>query len=299
MSAECALLARELHEPLPGTAPEAVGWVCVEQPGAWGRDAALESGLPAAVAGPLSQRVDALDRVRLQLLRRPSDAPRPGTTRAVFLVHAGPRQHWVRRLEVADPRELLDLDLDVVTSPEAPDVGEPHDDPLFLVCTHAKRDACCALWGRPVAAALAARHPGWTWESSHVGGHRFAGNLVVLPHGLAYGFLQPEDAIRVVERHVDGFVDLDTLRGRSGLDRAAQAAEWFVRERSAARGLDDVALRPEHRGDERAVFLAEVADTSYRVEVARRPLGEPRLTGCDKDGPKDPGTWSLVSVDVR
>jgi hypothetical protein len=46
---------------------------------------------------------------------------------------------------------------------------------------------CCARLGVPLAQALAARHPGPVWETTPVGGHRFAANLVLLPHGLYYG----------------------------------------------------------------------------------------------------------------
>ena len=68
--------------------------------------------------------------------------------------------------------------------------------PILLVCTHGVHDTCCALRGRPVAAALAARWPGQVWECSHVGGDRFAPNVVVLPDGFYYGNLDPETAVR-------------------------------------------------------------------------------------------------------
>jgi hypothetical protein len=33
----------------------------------------------------------------------------------------------------------------------------------------------------PLAQSLAAQHPGRVWENTHVGGHRYAANLVLLP----------------------------------------------------------------------------------------------------------------------
>lgn len=298
MADECALIARELHEPLLGTAPEATGWLCIEQPGPWGHDAVLQSRLDPAVAAWLVERAAATDGVRLQLLRRAHE--RTGEGRSAFLVHAGPRTRWVRRLSWTHPDELRAVDLATLLDPEPPAIGEPHDDPLLLVCTNARRDACCARWGRPVATGLAAVHGDLVWEASHVGGHRFAGNLVVLPEGLSYGFLQPEDALRVVARHLDGLVDLGALRGRSGLDRAGQAAEWFVRDRSLARGIDDVDLTDRRQVADGAVaFTARVEDVRYDVRVRHEPLGVPRLTGCDKDAPADPGTWVLDALEVR
>src|SRR4029453_5830608 len=58
-----------------------------------------------------------------------------------------------------------------------------------------RHGACCAERGRPVAAALAQAHPEETWEVSHIGGDRFAGNLLVLPNGLYYGRLDPGPAL--------------------------------------------------------------------------------------------------------
>jgi hypothetical protein len=297
MSTECALLARELHEPLRGTAPEAVGWLCLEQPGAWGRDAADVVDLPASTTGALAVREDPRGRVRLQLLRRPAGIA-PDGPRSAFLVHAGPERRWVRRLRIDDPAEIGDVDLDLLRSPEPPALGEPHDDPLVLVCTHAKRDACCARWGRPVATALAEQQPELVWESSHVGGHRFAGNVLMLPTGLTYGALGPQDALRVLGRHLDGLVDLEALRGRAGLPRPAQAAEWYVRDRSAARGIDEVILHAHDRGPDTATYEATVGDVRYRVTVREADLGTPRLTGCDKDTPADPGTWELADLEI-
>ena len=78
--------------------------------------------------------------------------------------------------------DLAQIDLDAVSRGEAPDWPRL-DGPLFGVCTHGRHDACCAERGRPVAAALTASHPDETWEISHMGGDRFAANMVVLPGG--------------------------------------------------------------------------------------------------------------------
>ncbi len=294
MTEQCALLARELREPLAGTAPEATGWLCIEQPGRWGARTPADSDLPREVVDHLASLTAAQPDIRVQLIR--SEGRRRGQPRAAFLAHAGPTRRWLRRVTFGDPRELLDLPLASVTGTTPPPDGDDHADPLVLVCTHAKRDACCALWGRPVADALNAEHPELVWSSSHLGGHRFAGNLVVLPAGLAYGFLQPADALRVVRRHLDGHIDLEHLRGRSGLDRAAQTAEWFVRERTAARGLDEVVVRDRGTTTDGAVTLeVDALGDPWTVTVRHGPLGSGRATSCGGED-QDPGTWSLVDL---
>ena len=68
------------------------------------------------------------------------------------------------------------------------------------MCTHGRHDACCAERGRPVAAALTAARPEQTWEVSHVGGDRFAANLLVLPEGLYYGQVTADEAPGLAQR---------------------------------------------------------------------------------------------------
>lgn len=293
--AECALLAREHGESLRGTAPQTTGWLCIERPGAWGRDAVRDSGLPPAARSNLQAGMDELP-VRVQLLRRPGGAERERPHR-VFLVHAGPRHQWIERLEIQDDAWLGGLDMEVLTSPTPPGLGEAHPEPLLLACTHAKRDACCARWGLPVATALASAHGDLVWETTHVGGHRFAGNLVLLPAGLVHGYLQPEDALRVATRYRDGLIDLATLRGRAGLPRPAQAAEWYVRDVAAIRGVDDIRIGPgEDLGDGATRFRVDAAGTPFTVTVREEATGQPRLTGCDKLEPADPGQFVLVEA---
>ena len=96
---------------------------------------------------------------------------------------------------------------------------------MFLVCTHGLRSTCCARFGGPLAQALAARHPGQVWESTHVGGHRFAANLVILPHGLYYGPVGLEAAAAAISAYQRGTVTPGRYRGRAGQPKPIQETE--------------------------------------------------------------------------
>jgi hypothetical protein len=305
----CAAASRAVEEPLAGTAAAAVGWVLVEQAGAWGRDAVTASGLDPAVGAALQASVADLP-VRLQVIRRPSSGPTPtlATTvtaardtpgaggRTVVLAHAG-TSPWAERLAVPDDADLLDLDLNVTVDTSPPELGAALSDPLLLVCTHAKRDRCCATLGRPIADTLRALHRDATWEVSHVGGHRFAGNLVVLPHGLVYGGLDVASAVAAVDLHLAGRVDVAHLRGRSCWAPAAQAAEVFVRAELGLDAIDAVeGVRVlDDRGDGTDVEVA-TRDGAIVARVAKVPLGTRLRTSCDADEPEDPGGYRLVAL---
>jgi hypothetical protein len=132
------------------------------------------------------------------------------------------------------------------------DPGVISNEPMYLVCTHGRHDACCAVRGRPVAAALAAAYPGRTWECSHIGGDRFAANVVVLPHGLFYGHVPPTRATELAKQYDQGAVVPDLLRGSGALIPPVQAAQHFARAAGHSAGVDNllpqtVEVLAEHR----------------------------------------------------
>jgi hypothetical protein len=119
----------------------------------------------------------------------------------------------------------------------------PVNHPLLVVCTHGKRDRCCAKNGRPLYDAL--RHEtesNWVWQSTHVGGDRFAGNVVMLPQGLYYGRVEPGDVQELLEAHASGRIDMEHYRGRAAHSFPVQAAEHAIRESEGLVGIDDLEL---------------------------------------------------------
>jgi hypothetical protein len=205
------------------SAPEASrAWLLIEHPGPWPHEAA-EAAQPA----PLTALVESAEEfgLRVQMIRRPGRR-QVGDVRSVFLGWAADPEPFLRRAEVsASAPELAERDLKELAAGIMPSFGVVWDDPVFLVCTHGKRSACCARLGAPLAQTLAARHPGQVWETTHVGGHRFAANLVILPHGLYYGPVGVGPAAAAIDAYQRGSVLPDRYRGRAGQPRAVQEAE--------------------------------------------------------------------------
>ncbi len=164
--------------------------------------------------------------MRVQLIRRPGRR-RVGDVRSVFLGWTAGDSPWLRYAEVsASAPGLTERDLKELADGIVPSFGVGWDEPVFLVCTHGKRNVCCARMGGPLAQALAARHPGPVWETTHVGGHRFAANLVLLPHGLYYGPVTVGLAAAAIDAYQRGSVVADRYRGRAGQPRADQEADY-------------------------------------------------------------------------
>jgi hypothetical protein len=262
----CSAISLAWGEPMYATASIVRSWLLVEHPGAWGPVALRESGLPTHLADGLAA-LAAEHGIRVLLVRRPV---RPDdSSRHCFIAHTGRRNRWIEERVVDDLDELLTVDFSPLRRGDRVGFGDLRTEPLYLVCTNGRHDQCCANLGRPVARALHGRRDGLVWESSHFGGDRFAGNLVCLPHGLYFGRLSPEDAVRVVEGYEAGVIDLEHYRGRAGEPFAAQAAEHFLRAREGMAGVDDLVVtrhRPSGDGVVEVRFDA-AGRRSYRVRV--------------------------------
>ena len=229
----CSFASELRGDPLVGTAAPSVGMVLVEQPGPWGRQALVESRLDPAVGAGLSDRAVARG-LRVLLIRRPGRVPAPARRRWA-VVNCMPGHESTRWGTFADDAELFDLPLDG-------SAGSPSDEPCYLVCTHGRHDACCAIRGRPIADSLARQRGDAVWECSHVGGDRFAANLLALPHGLYYGRVDATSAAEVAYAHERGEVLSSLLRGRTTFPPVAQAAQQHAR--SAVGELAINALNP-------------------------------------------------------
>jgi hypothetical protein len=232
-----------------GTAFPAARLLLVEQPGPWGRAGLRESHFDPATAAALEARAGSAG-VRVIAVRRPGRTPAEAIRRWAY---ADTRDGHTRLCwgEYHRDEELLDLPLDG-------SAGRPDPDPLYLVCAHSRHDTCCALRGRPVAAALDEQRPGRVLECSHIGGERFAANVLMLPSGLVYGRVLPFAAPEFVAAAEAGEVIGALLRGRIGFVPVAQAALAFGYEHLAVRRADAL----------RVVSATRVVDDHATVQLA-------------------------------
>jgi hypothetical protein len=275
----CSDASRARGEPLFATASRVERWILVEQCGPWGPPAVPLSRVGDALAGHLTAEA-AGHAARLVLLRHPRGIECP-PGRKVFLVDSMPGREalWHRHFEHDDELAATRLP----AGDDDPGGWSRFDGPLFLVCTHGKHDRCCALRGRPVAEALAARYPERTWECSHIGGDRFAANLLVLPDGHYLSRLEAAEAPGAVADLLAGRLPLAHARGRSSLPLPVQAAQHFARTGLDRDGLDDLTLSAQRPDgvDTWVVRLAgavDLPDVEVRVRYDRRAVEPARLT---------------------
>ncbi|MEJ5928291.1 sucrase ferredoxin [Corynebacterium sp. H128] len=274
-------------EPLPGTAKTGTIFVAFEHLHGWGRDImdgdAFDSETTARLAAYLKQFG-----ASLQLIRKPG---REGQQRAGHTVFIAFVEHGiVEKLHVNSVAELLNLDI----SAPGTSGGERVPHPVVLVCTHGKRDMCCAVKGRPLAAALESEFGGdVVWESSHTKGHRFAPSIIALPWGYSFGHLGENAAADMVRHFQRGELFLAGNRGRSCYPAAEQAAELAVATRLVEHGEVVRLGALVVSGD----VVSHNDGRQWEVVLEQRPV-EGVISSCG-DAPKAGKAWKIRAIVPR
>lgn len=294
----CSVTSRTSGESLAGVtsgAPQA--WLVIEDDGPWpATNARRDESLPVRLRNDL----DDLG-VRLQYVRRPGRRPRAearGGERFVGLAWAARGDSWLETTTMAEPWDSVDRDvLTCLGAGERPGLGTQPPAPLVLACTHGRVDPCCARYGRPVAAALADAFGPMVWETSHVGGCRFAANILLLPDGVMYGHGDPDRAVTNVGSYLAGrLVDDPGLRGQPGVPQPVQVAELAVRRATGVWGLHDLEATVVSAGEDRHRVRVEVAGHGASVvDVVTERLPE-RPYGCGDDRTWTPQHWQVAAL---
>ena len=267
----CADAAEAAGDRLEGTAPPADHWFLVEHPGPWDRHilAGSGSGFDRAAAVALDRWARA-SVGRVLFVRRPGRRVLPAHRRW-FRVDGRPGHESVRTGLFAAEAELVDV---------VPDArgGVGDDEPLVLVCAHGRHDTCCAVRGRPLAAALAAELPERTWETSHVGGCRFAAAMVLLPHGVVLGNVAAADGPKIAAGYAAGLLPEQGVRGRAALSPVVQAAQHHARVATGRYEVD--ALRPVDASPAEGVWHVRFTDPEVTVVLRERRVDTDRPLTC-------------------
>jgi hypothetical protein len=285
----CSVAARGRADALAGTALPTDRFLLVEDPGPWGPAPHPVGTLPPTVVEHVHEQARVLQ-ARLLLIRRTGRSTATDHVRTWAYVDT--TRARVRTGDVDHPDALASVDFAVD--------GHEGEQPWYLVCTQGRHDVCCAVYGRPVVDALARLAPDRTWECTHVGGDRFAANVVLMPAGLVYGHVDVTSVEELTTAYVRGRVVPRLLRGRCGTVPAAQVAEHHARELLHDERLDAFAPpQVTHAGHDRWQVDLVHDGTGQRLRAVLLERHEDVAIGltCAATGPGRLRSWDLLSLD--
>ncbi len=281
-----------------GTASTVDVWLLFEYCGPWKEEAFRDSALPEAIKARLSEWLNILPRSRLLLIRQHE---RRTTDLRFYVAFSREKQSRLYEFRLDTCESLLDLDVPAVLRESPAYSAHISERPVFLVCTNGLHDKCCAKLGRPVYAALAEREDVVAWQSTHLGGDRFAANVVCLPHGIYYGRVgEKHDVDPIVEASGRGEIYLPNYRGRSCYNFVVQAAEYFIRERTgnvSIDGLEFLGIR-QGQGHWRTTFLATEDGAKHTVRVSQERMGIRNYLVCKAQEQSDLLRYRLDGYEV-
>ncbi|MFK7734272.1 MAG: sucrase ferredoxin [Pseudomonadales bacterium] len=269
----CSLQSPDL--PMAGTSDHVDVWLMLEYVPTWTAKVLEDNSLSAATSNWLEQQIERLSgvglRVRTQFIRQP-EYDRTSTKCFVATQSAT----W--QLEGQGYDFLHDLDLQtVLAAPQQ--YATLVDQPQYFVCMNGQRDVCCARFGRPVYSALRERLGERVWQVSHLGGHRFAPNVLCLPQGAMYGRVAAEDIDSFVSNTETLRLDFPYLRGQAWYPKPVQAAEVFAEQQG---------LRLEKVSEQGAQTLVSFESSGSKLEVVVEQADQPvmALASCNDSKPK-------------
>ena len=250
--AYCSDLSRARGEPLLGTAAQVQAWLLLEYRPVWKPKAVVDNDLTASIRAWLNEATMALAvggrKARVQFIRQPEEE-RGGVT--LFVAADGA----LKRFRAGSYQDLLRLNLSAAAA-------EDVRDQQYFVCTNGQRDLCCARQGLPAYARLRELVGGRAWQTTHVGGHRFAPNVLTLPQGALYGRVGADAVVDFVATVEGGGLSLPHLRGRAAYPPLAQVAEAKVPGAGACLGVDGDAV----------TFATAAGARTVRVRRAAQPV---------------------------
>lgn len=270
----CSELSSGAAEQPHGTASTGEVWLLVEYPRAWGAKALEESDLSRAVKSYLNRTCRSIPRSRLLFVKQERDER---DSFNLFIVRSRERSPFILKFQLESYEQLPELDVAALaTGKRTPQSANLLDGPLLLVCTHGRRDKCCAKFGYALYKSLRAEaEPGGArvWQSSHVGGDRFAANMICFPHGLFYAHVSGDAGRAIASEYAAGRLMLEGYRGRACYGHVIQSAEFFIRRESGLRGLDDLRYLCRHQVSDnrwRVQFSVPAQQTVHTAQVTSR-----------------------------
>lgn len=281
----CSDLSRGDDESIIGTASRGQVWILLEYPKPWGEQALRDSNLASELKHFLGRFLES-NHGRILFIQKES---KQRNHISLFLAVAREQQPLLYSFGLDSYDDILRIDLQGILVGNSPQKPLASSQSLYLVCTDGQHDKCCSKYGFPIYQTLTSYDISATWQSSHVGGDRFAPNLVCFPHGVFYGHLTEDDLTSIHSHYSHRRIQLSKYRGRSCFSFPIQAAEYFVRAETGILDLDKLFFLRGSRSTEndwQVEFAYEGGESVFKIELSAIKSSFRNFLRCNSSEPE-------------
>lgn len=283
----CSQVSYKVGEQLFGTASKTNVWFLLEYSSRWGANAFKDSELSDEVKNYLSTHLKNIPYSRLQFIKNDHSTNSQNTF--FFISISNEVQTILYRINLSSYSDLLSIDIPGIVTGPSIESRNIYENNIFLVCTNGKRDPCCAKFGLKVFQKLSQIKSDSVWQCSHVGGHRFAANVILLPQGILYGRIHLDDVDNLITSTQKKQVLLENLRGFTYYDEFVQVADYFLRKESGQRDystflLSETIVISENK--KMVTFISRSNGFFYHLLISREPAVFQTYQSCSDLSPK-------------
>ncbi len=284
-------MSLEVKEGMFGTAPRVDLWFLLEYGKAWRKKAFPSSHIPDFVKERFFEVQDSIPNSRIQLIKRHKN---PEKTIKFYIGVSHELEPKLYEFSLSDYEEILYLDIPSIIS------GSSYlkTEPLLLVCTHGSHDQCCGKFGINIYKESVKRENGFlTWQCTHLGGHRFAPNLLCLPHGIYYGRIGESGLENLISEYKNKNICLEYYRGRSCYTADVQAAEYFLRANSGITKISALHLMEIEKQDKNnsiVKFISKLDGKIHLIHIQQSQFTMKNYTSCNDTDTSDITQYHII-----
>lgn len=296
--AYCSQLSLAVGEQQFATASRGTVWLIIEHPGPWGLDPPYDTKMPEQSRDCLLDLLETLPSSRVLFIKRERKSAGP---LAFFVAVASEPEPKLFALTLPSLKDLCEVNVRSLVEGGG-SRGSIAGREMFLVCTDGKHDDCCAKFGLPVYQEMKKYMGTAVWQASHVGGDRFAANVVCFPHGIFYGHVEPNDIQPLADAHNSGRIYLPKYRGRTCYPFIVQAAEYFVRSEAGLTHCNDLVLLGRVRLGENeweVEFSSSAGELVHQVRLHRQMSPFRACLGCKVRQSEHVPEYHLLSYSAK
>ncbi|MBI4228463.1 MAG: hypothetical protein HY693_01950 [Deltaproteobacteria bacterium] len=287
----CSKLSLAAREEIFATAPRVDVWFLLEYRGAWTDKAFLDSKIPEDVKERINLNLETIPNSRLQLIKRHDNS---GHTLKFYVAKSDELEPKLYEIDLSKYEDLLELDLNRILANDL----YLRKEPLFLVCTNGSYDKCCGKYGVSVYLEAAKNETCFLiWQTTHLGGHRFAANVLCLPHGIYYGRVRESNVQSLLNEYQKQLINLENYRGCSSYSKDVQAAEYFLRKMTGKAEILAYQFREaDNKDKENSIFefISISGSKHHLVHIQKDKSAFMNYTSCGDDEKSPVTQYGLI-----